>query len=96
MENKIELKYDVIILGAGPAGFSSAIYSARGNLKTAVIDVCMFGGQPANYLELENYPGFSLIGGCDLMEKFEEHADKFKADKYPMTEILNIGRRKNN
>ena len=53
MTNKQELLFDVIILGAGPAGFSAAMYSARGNLKTAILDINMFGGQPSNYLEIE-------------------------------------------
>ncbi len=87
---KQELFYDVIILGAGPAGFSAAMYAARGNVKTAIIDINMFGGQPSNYLEIENYPGFPLIGGFELMEKFEEHADKFGVDKFPMTEIQRV------
>lgn len=90
MTNKQELFFDVIILGSGPAGFSAAIYAARGNVKTAILDISMFGGQPSNYLELENYPGFSLIGGFELMEKFEEHADKFGVEKFPMIEIENI------
>ena len=85
MIKKEILNFDVVILGSGPAGFSAAIYSARGNLKTAVIDINMLGGQPSNYLEIENYPAFSLISGYELMEKFEEHADKFGIDKYPMT-----------
>ncbi|MBQ3640837.1 thioredoxin-disulfide reductase [bacterium] len=88
MENKEELEFDTVILGAGPAGFSAALYAARGNLKTAIIDINMFGGQPSNYLEIENYPGFSKIGGCDLMEKFEEHADNFNVEKFPMVEII--------
>ena len=50
----------------------------------------MFGGQPSNYLELENYPALGKIGGYDMMEKFEEHADMFDADKYPMQEIEKI------
>lgn len=87
---KQELNFDTIILGSGPAGFSAAIYAARGNLKTAIIDINMFGGQPSNYLEIENYPGFSLIGGFELMEKFEEHCDKFGAQKFPMAEIEKI------
>ncbi|MBQ4122189.1 thioredoxin-disulfide reductase [bacterium] len=87
---KQELTFDTIILGSGPAGFSAAIYAARGNLKTAIIDINMFGGQPSNYLEIENYPGFSLIGGFELMEKFEEHCDKFGAEKFPMVEIEKI------
>ena len=90
MTNKQELLFDVIILGAGPAGFSAAMYSARGNLKTAILDINMFGGQPSNYLEIENYPGFTTIGGYDLMEKFEEHADKFGIEKFPMVEIQNV------
>lgn len=87
---KQELIFDTIILGSGPAGFSAAIYAARGNLKTAIIDINMFGGQPSNYLEIENYPGFSLIGGFELMEKFEEHCDKFGAQKFPMAEIERV------
>lgn len=90
MINKKELFFDVIILGSGPAGFSASIYATRGNLKTAILDINMFGGQPSNYLELENYPGFSLIGGFELMEKFEQHADKFGVEKFPMVEISNI------
>ncbi len=58
MVDKEELLFDVAILGGGPAGMSAAIYAARGAVKTAVIDTTMFGGQPSNYLELENYPGF--------------------------------------
>ena len=64
-----QLKFDTIILGGGPAGLASAIYSARGAVSTAVIDKNMFGGQPSNYLELENYPGFQVIGGYDLKNR---------------------------
>lgn len=85
-----QLKFDTIILGGGPAGLASAIYSARGAVSTAVIDKNMFGGQPSNYLELENYPGFQVVGGYDLMEKFEEQADKFGVQKYPMQEIERV------
>jgi thioredoxin reductase (NADPH) len=85
-----QLNFDTVILGGGPAGLSSAIYAGRGAVSTAIVDVSMLGGQPSNYLELENYPGFSLVGGYDLMEKFEEHADKFGVQKYPMQEIQSI------
>lgn len=84
------LKFDVLILGGGPAGLGAGVYAARGAIKTAIIDVSMFGGQPSNYLEIENYIGFPLIGGYDLAEKFEEHADAFDVEKYPMQEILSI------
>ena len=90
MTEKNILEYDVVILGGGPAGLSAAIYAARGAAKTAIIDISMLGGQPSNYLELENYPGFSAIGGFELMEKFEEHADKFGVEKFPMQEIQRV------
>ena len=83
-------EFDIIILGGGPAGLSAGIYAARSSASTAIIDISMLGGQPSNYLELENYPGFPIIGGYDLMEKFEEHADKFGVQKFPMQEIKNI------
>lgn len=85
-----EYNYDVVILGGGPAGLAAGIYASRGAVKTAVIDINMFGGQPSNYLELENYPGFPTVGGFDLMEKFEEHADKFGIEKFPMQEIKSV------
>lgn len=84
------LSFDTVILGGGPAGFSAGLYAARGELSTAIVDVNMLGGQPSNYLELENYPGFVCIGGYELMEKFEKHADKFGINKFPMQEILSV------
>ena len=83
----LEKEFDVVILGGGPAGFSAGIYTARGNVSTAILDVSMLGGQPSNYLELENYPAFMKIGGFELMEKFEEHADMFGVQKFSMQEI---------
>lgn len=90
MEEKKIYNYDVLILGGGPAGLSAGLYAARGAAKTAIVDISMFGGQPSNYLELENYPGFGHIGGYDLMEKFEEHADMFNIEKFPMQEIQSV------
>ena len=85
-----EYNFDTVILGGGPAGLAAGIYASRGAVSTAVVDINMFGGQPSNYLELENYPGFSTVGGYDLMEKFEEHADKFGVQKFPMQEIQSV------
>lgn len=90
MTDKKEFSFDTVILGGGPAGLSAAIYAARGNISTAVIDITMFGGQPSNYLELENFPSYPNVGGYDLMEKFEEHADKFNVEKFPMQEIQSV------
>lgn len=82
--------FDTVILGGGPAGLSAAIYACRGACSTAIIDTCILGGQPTNYLELENYPGFAKIGGFDLMEKFEEHANLFGVQSLVMQEIESI------
>ena len=90
MGEKQIFHYDLLILGGGPAGLSAAIYAARGEAKTAIVDINMLGGQPTNYLEIENYPSVPLIGGYELMEKFEEHADKFNVHKYPLENILNL------
>ncbi len=88
-------EFDIVILGGGPAGLSAGIYAARSTASTAILDISMLGGQPSNYLELENYPGFPIIGGYDLMEKFEEHADKFGVQKFPMQEIKSVDLKSN-
>ncbi len=90
MENKKEYKYDIIILGGGPAGLSAAIYAGRAVLKTAIIDTEVTGGQLNKILEIENYPGFPMISGFDLCEKIENHANKFNIDKYIMQNITGI------
>ena len=89
MDKKV-LEYDVTILGGGPAGLSAGVYAARAALKCAIVDITMFGGQPSNYADIENYMGFPEIGGFELSEKFEEHCNKFGADKYPMQEIVSV------
>lgn len=83
-------EFDTVILGGGPGGFSAGLYASRGAVSTAIVDISMLGGQPSNYLELENYPGFCKIGGYDLMEKFEQHADMFGVQKFPMQEIESV------
>ena len=90
MKERKELNYDLVILGGGPAGLSSSIYAARGLLKTAIVDISILGGQVNNTLEIENYPGFPSINGMDLIEKLEEHADKFDIDKHILQEITSV------
>ena len=82
--------FDCIILGAGPAGLSSALYCARSGLKTALIDVSAVGGAPVNYCEIENYLGFNKIQGFELCEKFENHVSEFNIEKFEYEEIQSI------
>jgi len=72
--------YDVIIIGAGPAGMTAAVYTSRGNLSTLMLERGIPGGQMANTEEIENYPGFEHILGPDLSTKMFEHAKKFGAE----------------
>ena len=73
--------YDVIILGAGPAGLTAAIYTSRGLLKTLVIEKLGSGGQAALTNEIENYPGFPEgVNGYELAQKMDEKARKLGAE----------------
>lgn len=72
--------YDVIIIGAGPAGMTAAVYTSRGNLSTLMLERGIPGGQMANTEEIENYPGFEHILGPDLSTKMFDHAKKFGAE----------------
>lgn len=72
--------YDVIIIGAGPAGMTAAVYSSRANLSTLMIERGVPGGQMANTEDVENYPGFDHILGPELSTKMFEHAKKFGAE----------------
>lgn len=69
--------YEVIIVGAGPAGLSAGIYSVRNGLRTIIIDQGMGGGGVANAPQIENYLGFESIKGMELAEKFKGHASKY-------------------
>jgi thioredoxin reductase (NADPH) len=73
--------YDVIVLGAGPAGLSAALYTARAKMKTLVVTGSMVGGQIAFTYQVDNYPGFSEgVTGPDLSNKFKAHAERFGAE----------------
>ncbi|WP_155590075.1 thioredoxin-disulfide reductase [Lysinibacillus cavernae] len=72
--------YDVVIIGAGPAGMTAAVYTSRANLSTLMIERGIPGGQMANTEEVENYPGFDTILGPELSTKMFEHAKKFGAE----------------
>lgn len=69
--------YDIIIIGAGPAGLTAAIYAGQANKKVLVLEKIIAGGQVANIYEIKNYPGFLSINGFDLSEKMKEQAKSY-------------------
>ncbi len=92
--------WELIIVGAGPAGLTAGIYAGRSGLKTLVIEEKMPGGEAALTPLIENYPGFESVSGSDLVEKMIKHCRKFGAQINEMekAESLTIvsrqGRRK--
>jgi len=72
--------YDVIIVGAGPAGLAAALYTSRDRLKTLVLEKFMPGGQIINTDRIENYPGIERIDGPGLIEQMQKQAVNFGAE----------------
>jgi len=80
--------YDLIIIGAGPAGITAAIYAARRNLNFIVLSMDI-GGQVAWSTEVENYTGIHLMAGVELVRKFREHMKDYKI-KVKQEEVCDI------
>ena len=74
--------YDVIILGAGPAGLSAGLYAGRSRLDTLIIEKGQAGGQIINTDEIENYPGQIVEGetGVSLVRRMYEQTEQFGAE----------------
>ena len=71
---------DVMIIGAGTAGMTAAIYAARAGLKTLVLDKGFYGGQITAATDIENYPGIERISGIDFSQKLYEQAQSLGAE----------------
>ena len=71
-------EYDIIIVGGGPAGLTAGLYTSRARLSTLLIERTMFGGQIANVMQVENYPGFPEgVDGFDLGQLMHQQATRF-------------------
>lgn len=84
-----EHKYDVIIIGAGPAGLTAALYASRSNLDVLIIEKGEIGGELNNTDTVENYTGYKSIKGYDLAKEMGESALQFGA-KLEYGEVNNI------
>ncbi|MFC2051257.1 thioredoxin-disulfide reductase [Chloroflexota bacterium] len=73
-----EANYDVVIIGAGPAGLTAGLYTSRAGLNSLLIERGLFGGQIINAVQVENYPGFPEgISGFDLGQLMRQQAEKY-------------------
>ncbi len=71
------MDYELAIIGAGPAGYSAAIYALRSGIKTIILDKGLGGGLASIAPNIENYAGFEAITGIDLMEKMKKHVQNY-------------------
>jgi thioredoxin reductase (NADPH) len=83
------MNYELAIIGAGPAGYSAAIYAVRAGIKTVMFERGDGGGRAVLSPKIENYAGFEAISGADLMEKMKHHASKY-ADIHYFEEVKTI------
>ena len=90
--DEIGTEFDVIIIGAGPAGLCAAMYCGRGMLRAVVLERGIPGGELLNTEKVEDYTGFISILGPELADKMAEHASEFGAD-IRMEEVTSVVRR---
>ena len=80
---------DTIIIGAGPAGLSAGVYCARKMMDTLVVS-SNIGGQATWSWEVENYLGYQLITGVELVERFREHLDNFSVELHEGRNVISL------
>jgi thioredoxin reductase (NADPH) len=89
-QNGTQSSYEIIIVGAGPAGQTAALYAGRSRIPTLVLEKGIAGGQLWNTAEVEDYPGFEHIMGPDLADKLQRHAEKFGATFETGADVVSI------
>jgi len=77
MSNAVPAEYDIVIVGAGPAGLAAGLYAARARRRTLLVERKVTGGQIALTSDVENYPGFDSINGFDLAQRMHAQAGKY-------------------
>ena len=85
-------QYEVIVVGAGPAGMTAAMYAGRAMLNTLILERGAPGGELLNTELIEDYPGFESVLGHELATKFESHAKKFGA-KFETATVTKVSKR---
>lgn len=84
--------YDILIIGAGPAGLTAGLYGSRSNLKTIILEKGIVGGQLNNTEAIEDYTGFEHIKGPELSTLMENHARKFGVEIRTGIEVKSVRR----
>ncbi len=84
--------YDLVIIGAGPAGMAAAVYAARQKISFAVISKDI-GGQTVWSSNVENYLGFHLVTGSELVSKFQDHLKDYDVD-FKREEVISLEKRR--
>src|SRR5260370_19454186 len=84
--------YDILIIGAGPAGLTAGLYGSRSNLKTVIIEKGLPGGELLNTEAIEDYTGFEHITGVELAVLMENHARKFGVEIKTGEEVQTVTR----
>ena len=81
--------YDLIVIGAGPAGITASVYAARKGMNFLVVTKDI-GGQAAWSGDIENYTGYQFISGSELAAKFEEHMRKYGIEVKEGEEVIRV------
>jgi thioredoxin reductase (NADPH) len=84
--------YDILIIGAGPAGLTAGLYGSRSNLRTIILEKGLVGGQLNNTEAIEDYTGFEHIKGPELSQLMENHARKFGVEIKTGVEVKSVRR----